>query len=340
MPRAFKQFQLYAFEEGIDDFFFLTDSDEIILMRIILNIQKSVLYKKIDMQERALTVSNILDKKSKIILRDTGEIVLKEIFSQIFEEEIDNAYIMYLKVLGAKDDNIDSDYISDIIRKLTRKNDITAYDKTSGFYLILYNTDENGIKIIFNKIYEILKSNYKIYACTARITTSFEQIELRLYEGIEKQLETNTIYKYIPEIDEEDIKSLFDSKEINQINSEISKKEFLQNLESITAPVFYRIQTNYNDKLKNTKIKYVFSEDKIKFIISGEENMSELVITYPDNIRIIADTRHYIKNIEPQVKRFIYNTNEISEEKIVFLLENMIKEYLNNSILDKLYITE
>lgn len=331
---------LCAFEEGIDDFFFLTDPEEIILMRIMSTIQKSNLYIENDIQKSILIASNILDKRNKFFLRDTGIIAIKEIFSQIFEKNIDNAYLMYLRVSGIKDDNPDIDDIANIITKNIRKNDITVYDKESGFYLILYNTDENGLKIIFNKIFETLQANYQLYACSARITTSFEQMELRLYEETEKQIETNTVYTYICDIEEKDVENIFDTGERKKINSDRLKEEFLRNFENVTAPVFYRIQTKYNDKIKDATIKYIFSENESKFIVSGKENTSELIITYPTNMKIIADIRHFIKGQEPQIKRITYNFNELSEEKTVFLLENMIKEYLNNSILDKLYITE
>ena len=42
---------LYAFDNGIDDFFFLNDSDSVILMRILLTLRKSLLYKKSEVYE-------------------------------------------------------------------------------------------------------------------------------------------------------------------------------------------------------------------------------------------------------------------------------------------------
>ena len=49
----------YAFDIGIDDFFFMSDPDSLVLMRIFLTLQKSVLYKKIDMNQQILTSANI-----------------------------------------------------------------------------------------------------------------------------------------------------------------------------------------------------------------------------------------------------------------------------------------
>ena len=55
---------LYAFDNGIDDFFFLTDTDSIILMRILLTLQKSILYKQIDINNEILISADIIDKQT------------------------------------------------------------------------------------------------------------------------------------------------------------------------------------------------------------------------------------------------------------------------------------
>ena len=57
-------------------------------------------------------------------------------------------------------------------------------------------------------------------------------------------------------------------------------------------------------------------------------------------MKVIVDIRHFIANHPPTVKRLTYDFKDFSEEKISILLEDMIKDYLNNSILDKLYTSE
>ena len=62
MDSLVEELLFYAFDNGIDDFFFLSDPDSIILMRIFLTLQKSVLYKQIDIDNEILVSANIIDK--------------------------------------------------------------------------------------------------------------------------------------------------------------------------------------------------------------------------------------------------------------------------------------
>ena len=66
MDSLIEDILFYAFDNGIDDFFFMSDPDSIILMRIFLTLQKSVLYKQIDINNQILIQAEILDKNTGI----------------------------------------------------------------------------------------------------------------------------------------------------------------------------------------------------------------------------------------------------------------------------------
>ena len=70
----------YAFDNGIDDFFFISDPDSIILMRIFLTLQKAVLYKQIDINKEILVSANIVDKQNGIYLKEYNQMFLLNFF--------------------------------------------------------------------------------------------------------------------------------------------------------------------------------------------------------------------------------------------------------------------
>ena len=84
----------YAFDNGIDDFFFLNDSDAVILIRIFLTLQKSVLYQQIDTNEEILKWENIIDKQTEIYTKDSGARILNKIFAKIKNENNENSVFM------------------------------------------------------------------------------------------------------------------------------------------------------------------------------------------------------------------------------------------------------
>lgn len=331
---------LYAFDNGIDDFVFLDNSDSVILMRMLLTLQKSVLYKQIDINDKILIAANILDKQSGIYQKDMAAVVLKNFFTQSIEENLENTVFMYIKPVNNSDRRLNLYKIANTVKKTLRGNDIVAYGKSLGFYLVLYNSGKAGAKSVFNRISTALKSDCRIYACAAEIITSFEEMEPVLYTSVREQINTNTDFNYLYDLNFRETVNVLDIKDENGKKLKDFKKEFLQNFEKITAPVFYRIQTLYKDKIKDAEIKYTLNENESKFSIKDAENTSELVITYPTFMKVIIDIRHFIGNNPPKVKRLTYDFEEFSEDKISILLEDMIKEYSNNVIIDKLYTAE
>lgn len=331
---------LYAFDNGIDDFFFLDNSDSVILMRMLLTLQKSVLYKQIDMNNKILIAANILDKQSGIYLKDMAAIALKNFFTQSIEENLENTVLMYIRPVNNGDKRLNTYKIANTVKKTLRGNDIIAHGKSLGFYIILYNAGKSGAKSVFERICTELKNDCKMYACAAEITTAFEEMEPVLYTAVKEQIKTDTDFNYLYNTNFKETAKVVDIKDETGKRLKDFKKEFLQNFEKITAPVFYRIQTAYTDKIENAEINYSLNENESKFSVTGNENSSELVITYPTYMKVIVDIRHFIANHPPTVKRLTYDFEDFSEEKISILLEDMIKDYLNNSILDKLYTSE
>lgn len=319
----------YAFDNGIDDFFFLSDPDSIILMRIFLTLQKSVLYKQIDINKEILVSANIVEKQSGIYLKEYAPMVLKNFFSKSIEENLENTVFMYIRPVSKNKKRLNMYKIANIIKTIPRGNDIVAYGKASGFYIILYNAGKTGAKIVASRIRNALKEECNIYACAAEITTSFEEMESVLYKTLKEQIENGEEFNYLYNIILKEAVKVMDIKDEKGKRFKEFKKEFINNFEKIVAPVFFQIQTKNSDKIKDSEIKYYINEDESKFSIKRDDLYSELKITYPTYIKVIVDIKHYEKEKETEVKRLTYNFEDFSEEKISTLLEEMINDFTN-----------
>ena len=328
MDNLIEDLLFYAFDNGIDDFFFLSDPDSLILMRIFLTLQKSVLYKQIDINNQILVSANILDKQTGIYVKDKAPIALKNFFSKSIEENLENTVFMYMRPMSINKKRLNMNKIATVIKSVPRGNDIVAYGKSSGFYLILYNAGENGAKSVAARIKKALVNECKIYANAAEITTSFEEMEPILYQSMKIQISIGEDFNYLADITTNELVERIEVKDEHGKKYKDFKKEFYTSFEKIVAPVFYQIQSTYSEKLKEAKINFNMTESESIFKISQENFKSELIITYPTYLKIIMDIKHYQDDKEPNVRRITFNFEEFSEEKLSSILVDIINEFL------------
>lgn len=317
----------YAFDNGIDDFFFLTDPDSIILMRIFLTLQKSVLYKQIDTNNQILVQTNILDKNTGIYLKEQAPIVLRNFFSRSIEENLENTVFMYIKPGIIDRKRLNMLKIASVIKSIPRGNDIVAYGKGSGFYLILYNSGIAGAKSVALRIKKALANECKIYANAAEITTSFEEMEPILYQSMKNQISAGMDFNYLYDLTEGGYSESIEIKDENGKNFKDFKKEFYKNFEKIVAPAFYQIQTKYAEKFADAEIKFNMTESESTFTIAQDVFTSELTITYPTYIKVIIDIKHSEENASPMIRRLTFDFEDFSEEKLTSILIDMINEF-------------
>lgn len=328
---------LYAFDNGIDDFFFLTDSDSIILMRIFLTLQKSILYKQVAIDKEILIAANIVDKQTGIYLKEQAPLALKSFFSKSIEENLENTVFMYIRPLSIDKKRLNMYKIANTIKSIPRGNDIVAYGKASGFYLILYNAGKAGAKSVATRIKNALHGVCQIYACAAEITTSFEEMESVLYRSLKDQIESDTEFNFLYDINVNEAVEYLDIKDETGKKFKDFKKEFLNSFEKIVAPIFYQVQTKYTEQFKDSEIKYYINENESKFYIRQDNLAAELIITYPTYLKVIIDIKQLDDEKSPNIKRLTFDFEDFSEEKLNILLEEMLNEYNNRLSLETLY---
>ncbi|MBE7705447.1 MAG: hypothetical protein E7Z90_06535 [Cyanobacteria bacterium SIG29] len=334
MDSLVEELLFFAFDNGIDDFFFMSDPDSIVLMRIFLTLQKSVLYKQIEINNQILLSANIIDKQTGIYLKEQAPIALRNFFSKSIEENSENTVFMYLKPVSIENKRLNMNKIARIVKSIPRANDIVAFGKSSGFYLILYNAGQKGSSSVAERIRKALANECYIYANAAEITTSFEEMEPVLYKAMKEQIENNTEFDYLYDLTKTNIIEKADIKDEKGKKFKDFKKEFFSNFEKIVAPVFYQTQTAYAEKLKDAQINFNMNEKESIFKIEENNLKSELIISYPTYISIIIDIKHTNKEEAPLVRRLVYNFEDFSEEKLTSLLKDVINEFIERKSID------
>ena len=318
---------MYAFDNGIDDFFFLTDTDSVILMRIFLTLQKSILYKQIDINNEILVSANIIDKQTCIYKKEQAPLALRNFFSKSIEENLENTVFMYLKPIQIDNKRLNMPKIATIVKSIPRGNDIVAYGKSSGFYLILYNAGIAGAKSVASRIRNMLTNTCKVYAIAAEITNSFEEMEPILYQSLKDQIAAGKEFNYLYDLTFNEAAEVIEVRDENGKKFKDFKKEFHNNFEKIVAPVFYQIQTANAEKFPNAKIDFYIEETESKFTISQDNISSELIITYPTYIKLIIDIKHNDEEKQPEIRRLTFDFEDFSAEKLTSILNDVISEF-------------
>lgn len=331
---------MYAFDNGIDDFFFLDDTDSIILMRIFLTLQKSVLYRQIDIDNEILISANIIDKQTGIYKKEQANNALGHFFGQSLEENLDNTIFMCIKPVGVNSKKINLTEIAKEVKAAPRGNDIVAYGRGSDFYIILYNSGISGAKAVASRIRNKLAGKCKIYAIAAEITASYEEMEPVLYSSLRDQISAGIEFNYLYDLSFNEASQVMDIRDENGKKFKDFKKEFFENIQTIIAPVFYQMQTMNGSKFPEAKIDYEINENTSKFTISEKEIESEVTITYPAYTKLLMDIKHTEEDKSPEIRRLSYDFEDFTEDLLTSILKNVIQEFADRLNLKIMNATE
>ena len=339
---------LYAFDSGIDDFFFLSDPDSIILTRIFLTIQKAVLYKQIETNNDVLIAANIIESSTGLYTKEKTAIVYRKFFEKFCEENIENCVFMYLKPVPIEQKKMSEVKTAKKIKSILRGNDIIGYAKNSGFYIILYNAGITGTQAVLQRIKNNLSAYYDIFATAVEITTDFDKLESCLQKSMKDQLLSGLDFSYVKDISYLDKENIIDEKlnlsEPKKTNPKKNNKdlrnEYFDSLDKIVAPVFYRLQTKASSELPDAEVKFDISETESIFSIKQNDIESNIVITFPAYIKLIVDIKHKEKNKKSSVKRLTFEVDEFSEEKLTSIISDVLQDFSSKVNIDKIYNPE
>lgn len=318
---------LCAFDNGIDDFFFLDDADSIILMRIFLTIRKSMLYKQIDIKNDILVTAGIVDKTSGIYTEEKAPLALKNFFSKSIEENMGNTVFMCIKPVAIFRKKLNIHNIAGIIKTVPRGDDVVAFGKNSTFYLILYNTGINGAKSVFSRIKQLLEKKCNIYAAAAEITTSFEEMEPVLSQSLNEQISSNIDFNYLYNLALSEKAEIIDIHDENGKKFKDFKKEFYSAFEKIVTPVFYQMKITASNKFKKSKVNFDITETESVFTITKDNLESKLLITYPSYMKVLIDIKHTVNEEKTKSRRLSFDFEDFSSEKLLSIIQDVLKEF-------------
>ncbi len=328
MDNLIEEILFCAFDYGIDEFFCLNEPDSVILMRIFLSLQKSILYKKIDTNDEILTAANIIDKKTGIYTSDYSSIVMKHFFNKSLEENLEDTIFMYVRLLPLDKKYLNITKVGSLIKSVPRSNDIIAYSENTGVYILLYNCGLIGAKSVTQRLQKALNGICEVYINAAEVTAPYDEIQPVLQRGINEQIIAKNEFNYFYESDIKDANEYMKTdKAPKKIITKEKKQEIFNKFEKTVVPIFYHFQTVYNNTFDNVDIKFDISEEKSFFSFSKGNTESKITITLPEYIKVSLEVSHCSEGSLPSVKKLSYNIQEFNEELLTSILKNLVNEF-------------
>ena len=294
---------------GVDDFILANAENFEFVLRIVHNIEFSVLKQLSQGYIKLLKQVNVVDDYSGLFNFDNCQQILKEQKNGIF-----------MAISPCDKMKFSLDEVGFAIKFAIRKNDIAFIGRGSNFYLYLKDTDFDGAKNVFDKINTKIKISAGVADISGKTLEKFEKeaqdalIEAQKTEQkfVVHQTKENTLDEW-----------LADTKSGNY---KLFRKLFNTKLEKVITPVFYRLQKSYEDRLKNTEIIQFTTDEQCVFELKNKNIKSSLRIIYPGFAKIIVTIKHEGFD-SPENSEISLPLDKITQKELVEIVENFIKEY-------------
>ena len=306
-----EKFRLNAYKLGVLSYVTPFTEDEDLQARIVnaLNIASNL--------DRAAQYRELLVRSNLIMQNNDVFIDYTTFLDKELEKFNSNSQTAVLVAISPSDKTklIQPNQLETIILNNIRKNDVLMNYATNKYFLLLYNTDLESAKQIWEKI----KINIpeKIFAGFANVSSKsreqlVNEVLNRLHEAIN--------------YDKETMHNDVQNPSSVGGNFKIFRQEFHKKIEKIVIPVFYQVQQKYNDKLFGMTIEQGCGEGYSIFSIKSRHESASFVITSPGFAKINIDITYNTKNnIAP--KRISLDPNELEAGLLEDLLEHFIIEY-------------
>lgn len=317
-----REFILAAYDEGIDDYITLKSDPSEILIRTINCIKKSEMFSKLKLYESNLKTYGILEAKSGFYTSKAENNIL-DIRLHMDNHNGYSYMIITPDEEGKK--NFSSDSMISSIKKATRSGDIITSMSGAKYSILLQCGIDGAIKVL-EKIKLNLPQNFTIKAGIVIIDTEqFEEVKKKAICALNNALLQNKDYiVYSGDINQED-DWLVQEKEAEK-TYKFFKKAFSKKIENVIAPVFYRAQKTYEERINEAKIEQFTDEQQSVFRIICGTNESRLTMRYPGFAKLIIYISH--SGIDsPENREITLPINQITETKIDEILDSFINEF-------------
>lgn len=310
-----EDFKIDAYKAGMLGFFTLMTSDEEFSAKLVPALNMLSVLDKKSVYRNILVKKNIISNKNEVFI-DYENILDKEL--EKIEKKSANAVLMAISPNDKTKFLLKSNQIETVVLTNIRKNDILMTYAPNKYFVLLYDTNIDFAK----KIWEKIRNNIpeKIYAGFA--SAGLKSRQQLINEALNRLHEDMNRDNYIS--------SVVDKNSAK--NFKVFRQEFNKKLNNVMTPVFYQTQEKYNHRLFGMSLEQFIGDGCGEIVIKGKYASGSFKITTPGLSKVNIDityrpAQNSTKTKFPQAKRINIEPDELEAGLLEDLLEQFITEF-------------
>lgn len=322
------EFILNAYDTGIVDFTSVNSADFELVIRSVNNLKTASLKHVLTRNSRLLTQNGIIDDLTGVYSYKYSK---SAVMNEIDYNLINNGSFVAVEPAEESKTKFSIERFANSVKKSVRARDIVTLGKGTKFYMLLPNTDFNGALSVVSKIKENYGDDFKLKSGITEISgKSFEQMEHEVLSALAECAYSKMDYVFV-EDKQETLDEWLDVDSSENKNYKLFRQIFNKKMDKIIAPVFYRLQKAYEEKLFDTEIEQYTNEEQCVFNLKNKKQKSSLRIVYPGFAKIVIYITH--EGLEsPDNKEITMPLTKITQKELIKIAEDFIKEFKYTSI--------
>ena len=319
-----KDMILASYDAGIDDFTFATAEDFELVIRTVNNIKHNSIKLQAMRNQKLLEQLNVIDELTGLYNYNYSK--------QVIENYIDDNLLddgIFLAIAPSENSKVkfSIEKMAQAILSSIRVDDTATLGRGAKFYILLPKTSVNGAIVVLNKIKENYGDNFEICAGISSIShKSFDEMELDVLQALSDAIATNAEYVLAEEKETDTLDDWLVTEADEPKNYKIFRQIFNKKMEKVIAPVFFRLQKAWEEKLFDTQIEQFTDNEQCVFHLKNKKQDSILRIVYPGFAKIVIYINHEGLD-SPENKEIQLSLTKISQKELITIVEDFIKDF-------------
>ena len=319
-----KDMILASYDAGIDDFTFATAEDFELVIRTVNNIKHNSIKLQAMRNQKLLEQLNVIDELTGLYNYNYSK--------QVIENYIDDNLLddgIFLAIAPSENSKVkfSIEKMAHAILSSIRADDTATLGRGAKFYILLPKTSFNGAIVVLNKIKENYGDNFEICAGISSIShKSFDEMEHDVLQALSDAIATNAEYVLTEEKETDTLDDWLVTEADEPKNYKIFRQIFNKKMEKVIAPVFFRLQKAWEEKLFDTQIEQFTDNEQCVFHLKNKKQDSILRIVYPGFAKIVIYINHEGLD-SPENKEIQLSLTKISQKELITIVEDFIKDF-------------
>lgn len=319
-----KDMILASYDAGIDDFTFSSAEDFELVIRTVNNIKHNSVKLQAMRNQKLLEQLNVIDELTGLYNYNYSK--------QVIENYIDDNLLddgIFLAIAPSENSKVkfSIEKMAQAVLSSIRVDDTATLGRGAKLYILLPKTSVNGAIVVLNKIKANYGDDFEICAGISSIShKSFDEMEHDALQALSDAVATNAEYVIAQEKEDDTLDDWLITEDEEPKNYKIFRQIFNKKMEKVIAPVFFRLQKAWEEKLFDTQIEQFTDSEQCVFHLKNNKQDSMLRIVYPGFAKIVIYITHEGLD-SPENKEIQLSLTKISQKELIKIVEDFIKEF-------------